>query len=396
MANTDRSNFLLAEAQLALDEARKLKSERIKDLGSPIQLSGKALAIYVRGGDAWIAENTAVARKVDLESGRTLQLYKGHTGPVTSLAFYQTTSGHNDVLITGSWDQTIKLWSTETKSMISSTEAHSDFVKALYVLPTLQLLISGGSDKVVRFWDLSDIQDGKPLGGLGAISSHTRPIACITGKPISDAAAILYTADTMGVIKVWHLSKQDGRWTHTMKEELNHHRTRVNEMLYENGQLWTASSDETVQALATHPSQVPGPVAHPVAVRSILPLSMTDLDEPYLISGAGDIIRVYDISSPDEPELISETDAHWHDVTAIRLWMRRTVGDDGKTRIEPWIISTSLDSTIRKWRLSDLLQPKPNVSVVEVQPPTPPSTASSKGFKLSEDEERELAELLDS
>lgn len=36
--------------------------------------------------------------------------------------------------------------------MISSTDAHTDFVKSLLVLPSLKLLISGGSDKVVRFW----------------------------------------------------------------------------------------------------------------------------------------------------------------------------------------------------------------------------------------------------
>jgi len=88
-----------------------------------------------------------------------------------------------------------------------------------------------------------------------------------------------------------------------------------------------------------------------VAVRSILPLSLTDLGEPYIITGAGDIIRVYDVSTLEEPELVGEVDAHWHDVTALRLWVRKTTGDDGKTRVEPWIISASLDGTIRKWKL---------------------------------------------
>lgn len=123
-----------------------------------------------------------------------------------------------------------------------------------------------------------------------------------------------------------------------------------------------ASSDETVQVVAeasdtssndtsSNAYKLP-PITHPVAVRTVLPLSLTDLDEPYLLTGAGDIIRVYDVSSPDEPELISQVDAHWHDVTAIRLWIRKTVGEDQKIRVEPWIITASLDSTIRKWRLS--------------------------------------------
>src|ERR1700722_7677688 len=115
-----------------------------------------------------------------------------------------------------------------------------------------------------------------------------------------------------------------------------------------------ASSDDTVQILPHDVSTPLPPIAHPVAVRTILPLALTDLAEPYLITGAGDIIRVFDVSSPREPELISEIDAHWHDVTILRLWMRKFVGPDNKARIEPWIVSTSLDGTIRKWRLSGM------------------------------------------
>lgn len=126
---------------------------------------------------------------------------------------------------------------------------------------------------------------------------------------------------------------------------------------YNGTEIFTASSDDTVQVVHENSSlpkapKPPPPIAHPAAVRAILPLSLTDLAEPYLITGAGDIIRVYDISSLDEPEFLGAIDAHWHDVTAIRLWIRKYVGDDGKTRIEPWIISASLDGTIRKWRLS--------------------------------------------
>ena len=58
-------------------------------------------------------------------------------------------------------------------------------------------------------------------------------------------------------------------------------------------------------------------------------------------------------ASPDEPELLGETDAHWHDVIGLRLWMRKTIveGKPGKYKVEPWIVSASLDGTLRKWRL---------------------------------------------
>ena len=82
MAATD---FLRSEAELVLTEvrgsfvvwtlqsnrtprkARRIKSEKIKNLGSPIQLPGKPLAIQVRDGFVWAAESTHVAKKIDLE-----------------------------------------------------------------------------------------------------------------------------------------------------------------------------------------------------------------------------------------------------------------------------------------------------------------------------------------
>ena len=85
---------------------------------------------------------------------------------------------------------------------------------------------------------------GKPLTSVGSISSHTRPVACIDGRALSTTSAVLYTADTMGVIKIWDLKKESEVspwWRCTLKDELTHHRTRINEMLYGNGQLWTGT-----------------------------------------------------------------------------------------------------------------------------------------------------------
>lgn len=42
---------------------------------------------------------------------------------------------------------------TQSKDLLSTTvDAHNDFVKTLLVIPDAQLLVSGGSDKIVRFW----------------------------------------------------------------------------------------------------------------------------------------------------------------------------------------------------------------------------------------------------
>ncbi|KAF4615494.1 hypothetical protein D9613_002900 [Agrocybe pediades] len=397
-------NFIVTEAQLVIEQARKDKSERIKNLGEPIELNGKALAIEIQDQVAWIAENTSVVRKLNLESGKTLQLYKGHTGPVTSLAFCDRKPGTGDkeVLVSGSWDNSIRLWDTRTKEPISTTpNAHTDFVKSFHVFPTLNLLVSGSSDKIVRFWDISEPENPAPLKSCGSISSHTRPVECLDGQALSDSSAILFTGDTMGVIKVWVLVKDSGsppRWNATLKDTIDHHRTRINDLVYKNGQLWTASADETVRIrlfnadnIAEKQGKEIKPITHPTAVRAILPLSLTDLGEPYVITAAGDVLRTYDVSQLDEPELLSTVDAHWHDIVAIKLWVRKSKGEDGQTRVEPWIVTVSLDKTIRKWRLSELLNPPtpPPPKAVEAEKPAPSPSL------LTEEEERELAELMD-
>ena len=180
----------------------------------------------------------------------------------------------------------------------------------------------------------------------------------------------------------------------------------------------TASSDETVSLYAyppaptssTHPGApkpIP-PIPHPRAVRALLPLSLTNLGETYLLTAHGDTIRTYDVSTPAEPELLSEVDAHWHDVTALRLWVRKFQdGKDGRTKVEPWLVSASLDGTVRRWRLTGRLFFSKcawlivNIILVDLinppkEPPKPAPKEEEKPLStLTAEEEAELAELMD-
>jgi len=52
-------------------------------------------------------------------------------------------------------------------------------------------------------------------------------------------------------------------------------------------------------------------------------------------------------------------------------------------RIEPWVVSASLDGTIRKWKLSELLDPPPPV-VETKETPTAPSATTITDEELDE------------
>jgi len=163
----------------------------------------------------------------------------------------------------------------------------------------------------------------------------------------------------------------------------------------------TASTDSTVM-IQTHPastSTTSKTINHASTVKVLLPLHLTDLDVTYLVTGAGEVLCTYDISTIDErdgkAELLSITDVHSHDITALGLWMRDVeVSKEGRpslTRREPWIVSGSLDGTLRRWRLADLVSPSAALAAGIAVPP--PVTSSTSG--LTEEEERELAELMD-
>jgi WD40 repeat protein len=120
----------------------------------------------------------------------------------------------------------------------------------------------------------------------------------------------------------------------------------------------SASADETIRLHVypppTDPKPRPSPpITHNTAFRAVLPVylhpHLNPDGYPYLLAGSGDCIRTYDVSSLDEVEFIREVEGHWHDVTHLRLWVQESADGAGK---DLWVVSGSLDGTLRKWKLS--------------------------------------------
>ncbi|KAF9507608.1 hypothetical protein BS47DRAFT_1398465 [Hydnum rufescens UP504] len=434
------TDFLQAEADLKKTHERQVKAERTKHVGDPIELKGKVIRMIVRDEHAWTAESGGVARRVDLQkTGNTIQIYRGHTAPVTCLAFYAIENGTSrkkeTLLITGSWDKTIKIWNTTTKALVSSTPAHDDFLKSLAVLPALGILASGSADKTVRLWfaldisalslgDHADVSPSTALPQIGALSGHTRPVDSL-GLDLHDdgsshsSSPLLYSADSMGVIKAWSLdvnTRADGTRLArgTVESEYRGHRTGVGELWISQQHVWSGTLPmpcnspqryalmsvlRSVDGLYRHDSvslpqhmKSPPTITHSTVVRCLLPLTFTPLSQPYLLTGTGDVITVWDVSSfgerNAEVEKVAEVDAHSHDVTALCPWVR-SFPEAPERKKEAWIVSASLDGTIRRWKLSDILSGSYQALL------------RSRGevkravTTLTEEEERELAELLE-
>lgn len=60
------------------------------------------------------------------------------------------------ILVSGSYDSTIKLWNLSDSSMLKTLRGHGfSFVEAVSVTPDGATLISGGDDKNIKLWDIS-------------------------------------------------------------------------------------------------------------------------------------------------------------------------------------------------------------------------------------------------
>ena len=78
-----------------------------------------------------------------------LQTLEGHSHYVSSVAF----SPDSKQVVSGSGDNTVRLWDAATGAALQTLEGHSESVSSVAFSPDGKQVVSGSGDKTVRLWD---------------------------------------------------------------------------------------------------------------------------------------------------------------------------------------------------------------------------------------------------
>ncbi|KAI2791237.1 hypothetical protein POX_c04094 [Penicillium oxalicum] len=361
---SDRDYFFQTTA--ALDEQQRKAVKSKNTLGNPIKLESKILAVIADSrnpGSVYVAQSNGIVRRVVLETGQTTALYKGPEAPLTSLCL----SPDGRFLFAGCWDKTIWSWDVVSRQPHRRYEGHSDFVKAVITVQMngQSLLVSGGADaKVLTF----SIENGERIK---TFKGHLRGILDLAIDPETEAKEVaVFSAGSDREIRQFVLVGEE-----SVSEPLLPHETSVNKLYFDaDGDMWTASADKTVKCLVRADGWKANlTLEHPDFVRDVLVYE----NGGWVVTACRDEhVRVWNRSTGQLHHTFS---GHFEEVTGLAL-----VGST--------VVSVGIDGTIRQWSVRpDELQKAVDLAKKGPIEEKKPETETM----LTEEEERELAELME-
>jgi len=118
---------------------------------------------------------------------------RAHLGPVTSVAFAPDGSR----IVSGSYDNTVRLWHAGTGAELGVFKAHEDVVTSVAFSPDGTQIASGSFDKTVRLWDVASAVE------LTALRAHEGGVTSVAFSP--DGARIACGSDDE-TVRIWDVA----------------------------------------------------------------------------------------------------------------------------------------------------------------------------------------------
>ena len=262
--------------------------------------------------------NFTEANLKDTYLGICKKTLEGHSGVISSVSY----SKDGKFIVSGSYDNTIKIWYSLTGEELITLEGHDSYVTSVSFSPDGKFIVSGSEDKTIKIWN---VESGKEIQTL---QGHDDDVNSVKYSP--DGKYII-SGSYDKTIKIW--DAQSGEETQTLKG----HISSVMSINYSKDsnfivsgsydttiRIWHCQSGEEIKILKGHLG----------LVNSV----NFSKDNKFIASGSYDkTIKIWDVKSGKEVQTMR---GHTDDVNSIDY------SPDGK-----YIVSGSYDKNIKIWNI---------------------------------------------
>ncbi|KAL6810020.1 hypothetical protein J3E69DRAFT_179767 [Trichoderma sp. SZMC 28015] len=189
-----------------------------------------------------------------------LQTFESHKKPVLSVVF----SPNNQLLASGSSDDTIKVWDITSGACLQTLEGHKNSINSVIFCPNGHRLTSGSSDSTIRVWD---IDSGVCLQTL---EDHENSVNSVNSVVFSPDGQQLASGSEDGTVGIWDI--ESGTCLRTFKGN----NLSINSVVFSpNGQqlasgsddhtvrIWDVKSDDHLQSQEGHDDNVSSVIFSP-------------------------------------------------------------------------------------------------------------------------------------
>ena len=240
---------------------------------------------------------------------------EGHTSAVFALAI----SPDGTKVVSGSLDNTLKVWDLPSGRLLRTLRGHTDCVNTVIITPDGTKIISGSNDKTSKVWDFANGRLLRTLEGGRAVGVSADSAQLISGK---DAHTI----------NIWNLAS--GRLTRTLQEDKSQ-KVYPRAIMPDGTKIISTSDSHAIMIVDLRSSRLLLSLeGHTDVVRA---LAITH-DCAKVVSASYDhTLKVWDLHSG---QMLHSLEGHTNYVTAV------AVSPDSTK-----VVSGSIDSTLKVWDL---------------------------------------------
>ena len=258
---------------------------------------------------------------LDWKNAREVNLLTGHSDSVRAVALSNWQDRKN-IIASGSFDNTIKLWNLET-GILRNTLQETSRINAIAIHPHTSLLVSGCDDHKIHIWNL-DTLTSMPL------DVHTNRVLAVT---ISKDGNLLISGSRDHTLRVWHWEQSGLEPKHYITEDYG--TILALEITPNNQQIICVYGDNTVRLWDLETGEIiKNIIQHTDLIWSIA----ISPDSKTLVCGSRDrTIQIIDLATSNITQTLTKHEA--------AVWAV-AISPDGKI-----LASGSSDNTIILWDL---------------------------------------------